>query len=107
VLWPESPDRLALRNLRRSLVDLRQVLGADAWPLTAPTPRTVRLDLSGASVDVLEFDQALDRKDAASLAEAVALYRAPLLAECDEDWVLPERRSMASMFSSCDIQAKV
>src|SRR4051812_9068941 len=80
VLWPDSPDPQALRNLRRSLLNLRQVLGADAWRLTAPTPRTLRLDLSGVSVDVLEFDRALLRKDAASLAEAVALYRAPLLA---------------------------
>lgn len=91
MLWPDTPDSTGLANLRRSLRDLRRVLGVDAWRLTAPTPRTLRLDLSGVSVDVLEFDQALDRKDAASLAEAVALYRAPLLAECDEDWVLPER----------------
>lgn len=91
VLWPDSPDAAALANLRRSLRDLRRVLGADAWRLSAPTPRTLRFDLSAVRVDALEFDHALNRGDAASLAEAVALYRGPLLAECDEDWVLPER----------------
>jgi hypothetical protein len=63
----------------------------DAWRLSAPTPRTLRLDLSAVRVDVLEFDRALNRKDGASLADAVALYRGPLLVECDEDWALPER----------------
>jgi predicted ATPase/DNA-binding SARP family transcriptional activator len=91
LLWPETPETTALANLRRSLLDLRRVLGADAGRLTAPTPRTLRLDLAGASVDVLAFDAALARGDAASLAQAVALYRGALLEDCAEEWVLLER----------------
>src|SRR4051794_27939014 len=44
VLWPETSHRAGLANLRRSLHDVRRVLEADAERLTAPTPRTVRLD---------------------------------------------------------------
>lgn len=106
VLWPDSREAAALANLRRSLRDLRRTLGADAWRLSAPTPRTLRLDLTSVRVDVLEFDQALARKDTASLAEAVTLYRGPLLAECDEDWALPERaRRDQAYFQALDLLA--
>src|SRR2546425_992910 len=44
-LWPESQESAALGNLRRSLMDLRRVLGPEARRLVAPTPRTISLDL--------------------------------------------------------------
>jgi hypothetical protein len=44
-------------------------------------------------VDVLAFDAAIARDDAASLAEAVALYRGPLLEGCAEAWVIPARQA--------------
>src|SRR5579871_6366025 len=78
-LWPDSPDALALRNLRTSLADLRQALGRHADRLHSPTSRTLCLDLAGAAVDVLAFDQAIRHGDAPALEQAVALYRGPLL----------------------------
>src|SRR5579871_662604 len=91
VLWPDSDEERALANLRRSLGNLREVLGADASRLEAPTARTVRLNLAGAQVDVIEFDAAIRRKDLSASREAVEVYRGPLLEECTEEWVLPER----------------
>src|SRR4029453_18705348 len=55
-LWPDTSEERALAYLRSSLHDLRRVLGPDVSRLAAPTARTVRLDLTGASVDLLEFD---------------------------------------------------
>jgi non-specific serine/threonine protein kinase len=52
----------------------------------------LRLDLSDAVVDVVAFDAAIARNDHASLEEAVALYRGPLLEECVEEWAFPERQ---------------
>jgi predicted ATPase/DNA-binding SARP family transcriptional activator len=93
LLWPDTPDEAAtLGHLRRSLCELRRVLGSDAVRLTAPTPRTLHLDLTGARVDVFDFDAAVKRGDAASLEHAISLYRAPLLQGCLEEWALPERR---------------
>src|SRR5207244_12081677 len=46
-----------------------------------------------AQVDVVAFDEAVARGDAASLAQAVALYRGPLLEGCGEEWAFQERRS--------------
>jgi len=90
-LWPESSQEQALANLRRTLTDLRRALGPAAGRLRSTTPSTLSLDLAGADVDVVAFDEAVGRGDAASLETAVALYRGPLLEGCVEEWVLPER----------------
>lgn len=93
VLWPESLEEQALTNLRISLFDLRRALGGQAYRLQSPSPRTLRLDLTDADVDVLAFDQAIVRGDAASLQAAVALYRGPLLEGCVEEWSHLERQA--------------
>lgn len=90
--WPDCDEAHARCNLRQSLHDLRQALGSEAWRLTSDEPRTLRLDLGGVYVDALEFDVAIDRGDHSSLAEAVQLYRGPLLEDCSEEWALEGRR---------------
>jgi predicted ATPase/DNA-binding SARP family transcriptional activator len=92
-LWPESSEALAAHSLRTSLTDLRRALGTQAGRLLTPTPRTLSLDLADAQVDVLAFDRAIARADGPSLAEAIALYRGPLLEGCVEEWIFEERQS--------------
>jgi pentatricopeptide repeat protein len=92
-LWPESLGEEAFASLRQSLADLRRALGGEARRLQAPTSRTLCLDLTGAEVDVLAFDAAIRRGDLASLEQAAALYRGPLLEGCAEVWVFPEREA--------------
>ena len=92
-LWPESSQTQALSHLRGALTDLRRALGTEVWRLISPTPRTLRLDLSDATVDVFEFDEALARGGPSALTRAVSLYRGPFLEGCTEEWVLPERAS--------------
>ncbi len=94
VLWPDSPEAQARYNLRRSLSDLRQALGSEANRLySGRQPQTLALDLQGATVDVLAFDEAIERGDVSSLQAAALLYRGPLLEGCLEEWVLPEREA--------------
>jgi predicted ATPase/DNA-binding SARP family transcriptional activator len=90
-LWPDSLRERALQNLRRSLNELRHVLGPDGVRLLSPTPRTLSFDVSGADIDVLRFDAAIRRGERVALEEAISLYRGPLLQGCSEDWLLPER----------------
>ncbi len=90
-LWPDTPSAQAFNNLRRSLSNLRQVLGAEGYRLFSPTASTLTFDLAGAFCDVVAFDAAIARGDMASLLQAAALYRGPLLETHDADWVASER----------------
>ena len=89
-LWADSEESQALYNLRRSLSDLRRVLGAEACCIAAPTPHTLRLVVEVGAIDVAEFDAALKRGDAASLDKAIALYQGRLLEGCLEEWAFAE-----------------
>ena len=101
--WPESdPDR-ALLYLRRSLTNLRHSLGPESARLLSPSPRTLRLDLSGAFADVAAFDKALHKMSALPPSEealelAVDLYQGPFLPDCADEWVLPEREERAQAY---------
>ena len=57
-----------------------------------PNPHTLSLDLTGADADVVTYDAAIARGDAASLAVAVSCYRGPLLEGCTEEWAFQERQ---------------
>src|SRR3954453_13057718 len=83
-LWPDSSETAAFASLRSCLKDLRRALGAEAARLHSPTPRLLTLDLAGAQADVVAFDAAIAQEDAASLEQAIALYRGPLLVEWAE-----------------------
>jgi DNA-binding SARP family transcriptional activator len=91
-LWPQHPEEAALANLRNTLVDLRRALGPQGERLRAPSRHTLALDLAGADVDVVAFDQAVKQRDPRSLEQAVALYRGTLLEGWVDDWVFQERR---------------
>ena len=95
--WPGRSGRTATRPTRgaasaRACTTCACALGPEAWRLAGEAPRTLRLDVRGASVDVLAFDAAMARGDLASLEAAVRLYRGPLLEDCAEEWCLEERR---------------
>ena len=101
--WPDSDTDRALLYLRRSLTNLRHALGPEAARLSSPTPRTLRFDLSGAFADVAAFDRAVRKTPSHSpseedLAQAVALYQGPLLPDCADEWVLPEREERAQAY---------
>ncbi len=91
-LWPDSTEENSLVSLRQTLTDLRRALGPERERLLAPTSRTLCLDLGNSFVDVLTFDDALKRGDELSLAQAVVLHQKPLLEDCLEEWILPERQ---------------
>jgi predicted ATPase/DNA-binding SARP family transcriptional activator len=92
-LWPESAEARARVSLKESLKDLRGALGPEKDRLCAVGSRALRLDLTGAEVDVVAFDAAITRGDITSLEEAIALYRGPFLEGCTEDWAVQEREA--------------
>jgi DNA-binding SARP family transcriptional activator len=71
-LCPDSDQTQAFTNLRKTLSELRGGLDDENGRLQAPSRHTLRLDLSGADVDVLQFDAALARGTLSDLEPAVA-----------------------------------
>ncbi|MCC2672263.1 MAG: transcriptional regulator, winged helix family, partial [Armatimonadetes bacterium] len=90
-LWPENRPEDALASLRQSVKDLRAALGDQSWRLGPPGGRTLQLDLAGAWVDLLAFDECVHKGDPDSQARAARLYAGPVLEGCSESWVLAER----------------
>ncbi|MDR3708560.1 MAG: BTAD domain-containing putative transcriptional regulator [Capsulimonadaceae bacterium] len=97
VLWPDSTDAQALASLRQTLADLRRAMGAAAVSIEGPSARTLMFSPGKTSVDVLDFDAAVERADPESLEQAVLLYRGPLLANSPDEaiWNERERRELA------------
>jgi len=87
-LWPDTEPAVALTNLRSVISDLRKALGNHAGRLGTPDRRTLSFDFDEVVIDVLEFDAAIKDRD---LERAVELYSGPLLRDCEEEWVGPER----------------
>jgi len=81
----------ANQNLRRSLVELRQALGAEASRLVNQAERKLSLNLTGAWVDIVAFDKAAKANDVVTLEAAVALYRGELMSGQTDRWVEEER----------------
>lgn len=90
-LWPDSEIEEAQTSLRQSLSDLRRALSDQAGRLASSSTKMLCLDLTGAEVDVLRFDQAIAKGDTEALEKAVALYRRPFMEDCLEAWAFQER----------------
>lgn len=95
LFWMDSSGERALGNLRRSLSNLRDVLGDDAFRIFTPSPGTISLDLDGAFCDVTAFDAA---HASGNFEAAVQLYRGPLLERCDKDWAALAREAREQAF---------
>jgi DNA-binding SARP family transcriptional activator len=97
-LWPESTSGQARTNLRHLLHTLRQRLPA-VDELVEPTSRTLRWR-GGPTVrvDVVVFQDGLDRGDTTGLRAAVDIYRGDLLAGSYEEWVLAERERLRQAY---------
>src|SRR5678815_2832547 len=96
-LWPESDEEHARTSLRQLIHALRRQL---ATPNLLPSGVTLRLDSQFVMSDVVEFQEALQRRN---YATAVALYVGPFLdgfylknADEFERWVAGERASLAN-----------
>lgn len=74
-------------STRQAIATLRRALGDHAERLASVSKGVVRLDLAGADVDMLCFETLVQQNDADAWRQALALYRAPLLADWPEKWI--------------------
>lgn len=98
VFWPESPEGQARTNLRKLILELRRGLPeVDRYVLV--DERALQWRGEGATVDVVEFERALEgTTTVASLERAIGLYRGELLPDCYEDWVVAPRERIRQAY---------
>src|ERR1700742_3365715 len=90
--WPDVLDSSARASLRSALWELRRALGTGA-ALDAGRERI-------ALVCTTDLGECEAHVAAGRLEPAVALYRGPLLAGIDDDWVLEARDELAERLGS-------
>jgi predicted ATPase/DNA-binding SARP family transcriptional activator len=106
LLWGDSPEARARASLRKSLSDLRKLLG-DAISITRQTVAFNRNGTYWLDVEVLESalaEETADPETLRALGKAVDLYRGEFLegfsvrqAVAFEEWVLGERERVRQM----------
>jgi DNA-binding SARP family transcriptional activator len=77
LIWAGRDAEQANGSLRQELVRLRRAIGEKALPAAGTTSQPVRLDTIDIDIDVLRFRAAAAAPGGG--AEAIALYRGPLL----------------------------
>ncbi len=120
-LWPDADPDAGLHRLQVAVSSLRRLIGAaggDGNEILARAGDAYRLALpEGASVDVVSFEQAVRRAEAArasgdtaaekvALDEALAVYGGPLLpGDGPAEWVVEPRRWYSGMYA--DVSARL
>ncbi len=107
--WPESNDSQARTNLRQLVHHLRRALPDGDQLLFIDAKHLQWQPVCPFSLDVAEFEDALQAAAAArgrsdgggeqsALARAVDMYGGELLPNCYDDWLLPERERLTQQF---------
>ncbi len=106
VFWPDASESNARNNLRQLLHQLRQALpDPDRW-LRADASSVQWAGDESFTLDVAQFDRAVDEAEQAGrsgdaarrracLERAVDLCQGPLLPTCYDDWIAPVRERLA------------
>ena len=97
LLWPDEEEGAARTKLRGSLFDLTRVLPprADGW-FDADKSNIAWRDDADVEVDVERFE--LLARDAATLREAVELYRGELATSLYDEWIDEPRERMRTLY---------
>lgn len=96
LLWPDSLDSSARKNLRNAIWLVRKAIGE---PYLVADKTTVAFEPTVPyELDVAILQKQLDETDLAALVQAVSVYRGELLPGFYEDWVLLERERLRDVF---------
>lgn len=105
LFWPDAHEAQARNNLRQVVHQLRHALPAVEHFLQVDASTLCWHPDAPFSLDVADFEHALDLANAAevrgdqqalhaALEEADRLYRADLLPSCYDEWIMPERERL-------------
>lgn len=94
-LWPDSSESQSRTNLRKQLLQMRELLPAMAHCLIDDSQMLCLRHDAPLLCDVFAFTRAIDQHDH---ARAVALYRGDLLPACFDEWILPARERFHRLY---------
>lgn len=105
-LWPESTDaqartnlRKVLSQLRRSLLNIDELIQIDTKSLQWSPTEKWELDVSVFETAVQSAEQAPDDANRQRFWEkAIQLYQGDLLPGCDDDWLVSERERLRQCY---------
>lgn len=101
VLWPDSSEAHARGSLRKLLLQLTRAVPQSGRFLEANAQVLQWRADAPFTLDVDEFEKAVDgATSAAALETAVELYRGDLLPSCYEDWIQSERERLRQAYLS-------
>src|SRR6516162_10199694 len=99
LIWAGRDTEQANGSLRQELVRLRRAIGEEVLPAAGTTSQPVRLDITDIDIDVVRFRAAAATPGGG--AEAIALYRGPLLQDFRSrprdpfgDWIAVHRQQL-------------
>jgi DNA-binding SARP family transcriptional activator len=109
MLWPDSKEEQAHTNLRNLLYKLRQALPDSDLYLVVNRHMLMWQNNDFWTMDVLEFERAVNMSKQAesmenqamlrrALEKALELYRGDLLPGCYDEWILQERERLSQMY---------
>lgn len=109
MLWPDSTEEQAHTNLRNLLYKLRQALPDSEHYLVVNRHMLMWQMNDCWTMDVLEFEGAVNMAKQAELVgdhallrraleQAMELYQGDLLPGCYDEWILKEREHLSQMF---------
>ncbi|MCX6046720.1 MAG: tetratricopeptide repeat protein [Chloroflexi bacterium] len=100
LLWPDSSEANARRNLRQALWQIRRALGSQADGLLLVDEITLAFNTaSDYSLDVERIARPLEEAATADdMMEIVSLYAGELLPGFYDEWVLLEREQLQAQF---------
>lgn len=118
LLWPDSSEKQARTNLRRSLHTLRQVFPHAEQFVAIETKSLQWRSEATTEIDITVFEQAIHSHDSLAqstpetLEAAINLYKGPLLPSCYDEWIEPERDRLNQLYLQahteliCSLQAQ-
>lgn len=105
LFWADSTDAQARTNLRRTIHDLRRILPDVEQFITIDTKTLQWRPDAPATLDVVEFEQAIAEAETAAqhsesatvrraLERATQVYQGKLLPNCYDEWIEPEQERL-------------
>ncbi len=90
-VFPDTRSGDPHEIIKKTVQEIRKVLGTESWRLKTPSNRTFSFEIEGAMLDWKNFHNSLNKGDEASLLHAISLHKRVFLENDPLPWAKAER----------------